>query len=64
MDISIVLKVAGVGVLVAVACQILSRAGRDDQSALVSLAGVIIVLLMLVDQIGKLFSSVRNIFGF
>ena len=58
------LKVAGVGVLVAVACQILSRAGRDDQSALVSLAGVIIVLLMLVDQIGKLFSSVRNIFGF
>ena len=64
MDVNLLFKVAGVGVLIAVACQILTRAGRDEQASLLSLAGVIIILLMLVEQIGKLFSSVRGIFGF
>lgn len=63
MDVGLVIKIAGVGVLVSVACQILSKAGREEQASLVSLAGVIIVLIMLVEQIGKLFSSVRSIFG-
>lgn len=63
MDISLILKTAGVGILVAVACQVLSKAGRDDQAALVSLAGVIAVLIILVEKIGILFSSVKSIFG-
>ncbi len=63
MDISLVLKVAGVGILVTVACQILTRAGRDEQATLVSLAGIVIVLLMLVGQIGELFRTVREVFG-
>lgn len=63
MDVGLVIKIAGVGVLVSVACQVLSKAGRDEQASLVSLAGVIIVLIMLVEQIGKLFSAVRSIFG-
>lgn len=63
MDINTVMRVAGIGVLVAVACQILSRAGRDDQAQLLSLAGVVVVLLLLVEKIGSLFSAVRRIFG-
>lgn len=62
MDISLILKVAGVGILVTVACQILTRAGRDEQATLVSLAGIVIVLLMLVGQIGELFRTVREVF--
>lgn len=64
MDVNMVIKIAGIGILVAVACQVLSKAGRDDQASLVSLAGVIVVLLLLVEKIGTLFSSVRALFGF
>ncbi len=64
MDVSLVLKVAGVGILVAVAQQILSRTGREEQSMLVSLAGIILVLLMLVGEIGRLFELVESVFGF
>ena len=63
MDIGIILKVAGVGFLVAVACQVLTRAGRDEQSMLVSLAGIVIVLLLLTEEIGKLFSTITEVFG-
>ena len=63
MDIELIMKVAGVGMIVAVVCQILNKVGRDDQSTLVSVTGMIIILLMLVDEIGKLFSSLRDIFG-
>ena len=64
MDVGLVLKVAGVGMLVTVAHQILSKSGRDEQAMLVSLSGIIIVLLMLIEQIGILFDTVRSVFGF
>jgi stage III sporulation protein AC len=64
MDIGLILKVAGVGILVSVACQILSRAGREEQATFVSIAGIIIVLAMLVGEIGELFEMVRGVFGF
>ena len=64
MDVGLVLKVAGVGLLVSVAQQILSRAGRDEQAMLVSLTGLILVLLLLVEEIGNLFSLVESVFGF
>lgn len=63
MDVSLILKIAGIGILVSVACQILSRSGRDDQSSMVSIAGIIIVLFMLVGEMGTLFETVRDIFG-
>lgn len=63
MDIGLILKVAGVGFLVSVACQVLSRTGRDEQSVLVSLAGIVIVLLMLTEQIGELFDTITSVFG-
>lgn len=58
-----ILKISGVGFLVACACFVLTKAGREEHAAFVSLAGVIIVLLLLVEEIGKLFSAVRSIFG-
>ena len=63
MDVSILFKIAGSGILIAVSYQILQRAGREDQASLLSLAGVIVVLLFLVGKIGDLFTEVRNIFG-
>ena len=64
MDITLILKIAGVGVLVASAAQILSKSGRAEQATLVTVAGIIVALLLIVGEIGKLFSSVRGIFGF
>ncbi|MBQ9940691.1 MAG: stage III sporulation protein AC [Clostridia bacterium] len=63
MDISLILKIAGMGITVAVAHQMLQRMGRDEQATLLSLAGVVAVLLMVVGEIDRLFTSVRNIFG-
>ncbi len=64
MDISIILKIAGVGVLVSVASVILNKSGRDEQAMLVTVAGVVAVMLMLVGQIGDLFDAVRSVFDF
>ena len=63
MDIGVILKVAGVGILVSVAAQILAKSGRDEQAMLVSVAGIIIALLMLVNEMGGLFDTIRNVFG-
>jgi stage III sporulation protein AC len=63
MDVTLILRIAGVGVLVTVANSILSKSGRDEQTVFVTLAGIITVLLLLVGEIGRLFSSVRSIFG-
>ncbi|MDD7675108.1 MAG: stage III sporulation protein AC [Eubacteriales bacterium] len=63
MDISLIFKVAGVGIIVSAAAQILSKYGRDEQSTFVIISGIVVVLLLLVSEIGELFSSVRSIFG-
>ena len=64
MDVSLILRVAGVGILVAIAAQILSRSGRDEQATLVTVAGLVVVFLMLVQEIGQLFETVRTLFLF
>ena len=63
MDVSLILKTVGVGLLVAVANQILQRAGRDEQAMLVTVVGIVVVLLMLVGEIGTLFETVQAVFG-
>ena len=63
MEAGIILKIAGIGILVAAAYQILCRAGREDQALLVSLAGIVIVLLIVLEQIEGLFDTVRSMFG-
>ncbi len=50
--------------MVSIAYQLLAKYGREEQAVLVSLAGIIIIMLMLTDKLGSLFSSVRSIFGF
>ncbi len=64
MDVGLILKVVGVGMIVTVSCQILSKAGRDEQSMLVSLSGIVLVLLLLMGEIGKLYDTIRSVFGF
>ena len=63
MDIEVVLRVAGIGMLVAVVSQILGKVGRDEQATMVSIAGVVIILLLLMDKIGELISRVLEVFG-
>ena len=63
MDVVLLMKVAGVGLLIAACTQILSRAGRDDQAMLMSMAGTVIVLFMLAEKIGDLFNTIRTVFG-
>ncbi len=63
MDISLIVKIAGVGILVAVATQILSKTGRDEQAMFVTIAGILVVLMLLINQIRDLFDLVTSIFG-
>lgn len=63
MDVSLVIKIAGIGMLIAVTYQILQRAGRDEQAMLLSLAGMVLVLLLIVGEIGTLYGKIRDIFG-
>lgn len=63
MDVDLIMKVAGVGMIVAVVCQILNKAGRDEQATLVSITGIVIILVIIVDEIGSLLESLKRIFG-
>ncbi len=62
MGIEIIFKIAAIGILTAVVNQILKYSGKDEIATLATLAGVIIVLLMLINMIGELFESVKVIF--
>ena len=63
MDISLILKVGGVGFLVSVICQVLSKSGREEQSLFVSVSGMIVVLLLLIGLLSDLIGTVREVFG-
>ena len=62
MGIDIVFRIAGIGSLVAVACQLLKQTGRDDIAMLTALAGLVIVLTMVIGLIATLFGNVRSVF--
>ena len=63
MDISLLFKIAAIGILVAVLYQVLVRAGREDQAMITTLAGLVIVLTLVIKEISTLFTSVRTMFG-
>ena len=63
MDISLILKIASIGLLVSLCSQVLSKSGKDEQSVLVTVGGIIVVMLMLVGELGELIESIRKIFG-
>lgn len=63
MDISVIFKIAAIGILITVICQILKKSDRDDIATLVGLAGLIIVLSMVVNMVGELFENLKSIFS-
>ncbi len=62
MDVNIIFKIAGIGIVVTVINQILSKNGRDDMATMVTIAGVIIVLLVVVGMISDFFTTVKTMF--
>ena len=64
MDVTLVFQIAGLGIIVAVLSQLLKRAERDEQALMITIAGLVIVMLMLVNEISALFETVRSVFGF
>ncbi len=64
MNVDIIFKIAAVGILIAVINQVLSKAGRDEIAMMTTLAGIIVVLLMVINMISQLFNSVKSIFRF
>lgn len=63
MDIDLIFRIAAIGILIAVLNQLLTKAGRDDIATMVTIAGLIIVLLMVVDLVSNLFENVKRIFN-
>lgn len=63
MDVSILFKIAAVGIIVTVICQILKKSDRDDIAMLVSIVGMVLVLGIVVGMVGDLFKSIGDIFG-
>ena len=63
MDVDLVFKIAAVGILVSVLNQVLTRSGREEQAMMTTLAGLIVVLMMIIQQIDVLFQSIKSIFG-
>ena len=63
MDITILFKIAAIGIIITVICQILKKSDRDDIATLVSIVGLVIVLAVVVGMVGDLFEQIQDIFG-
>ncbi len=64
MDISLILKITGIGLLISLGCQILSKSGRDEQATLLSIAGIIIVMVLIISELDMLLSLLSRVFNF
>lgn len=63
MDVDLIFKIAAIGIIVAVLNQLLIRSGREDQAMMTTLAGLIVVLMMIVPAISELFAEIKSLFG-
>ena len=63
MNVDLIFKIAAIGILVSVLNQVLTRSGRDEQATMTTLAGLVVVLMMVVREISDLFELVKNLFG-
>ena len=63
MDVDFIFRIAAIGILVSVLNQVLSRSGRDEQAMMTTLAGLVVVLMMVVQKISDLFILVKGLFG-
>ena len=64
MEVEIIFKIAAIGILTAVVSQILKNSGKEDISTLATLAGVVVVLVMVINLIADLFDTIKTIFNF
>lgn len=64
MDIDLIFKIAAVGIIVSILNQVLARSGREEQATMTTLAGLVVVLMMLAQKIAQLFELVKDLFGF
>ncbi len=64
MEIELIFKIAAIGIIVSILNQVLSRSGRDEQATMTSLAGLVVVLMMLTPRIAELFQLVKDLFDF
>ena len=62
MDVNLIFKIAAIGIILAVLNQILVRSGREEQALMTTLAGLVVVLFMLVEQISALFETIKSVF--
>lgn len=63
MDVDLIFKIAGIGIIVAVLNLVLKRAEREEQAMMTTLAGLIVVLMIIIDSISGLFDTVKTVFG-
>lgn len=63
LNVDLIFRIAAIGILVAVLNQVLSRSGREEQATMVTLTGLVVVLMLVVQQISELFSLVKDLFG-
>ena len=63
MDIDLIFKIAAIGIIVSVLNQVLIRSGREEQAMMTTLAGLIVVLMMIIQEISVLFNTVKSVFG-
>ena len=63
MDVDLVFKIAAIGILVAVLNILLSRAGRDEQALMTTIAGLVVVLVLLIQKISELFDLIKSLFS-
>jgi len=63
MDVDLIFKIAAIGILVAVLNQLLVRSGREEQAMMTTLAGLVVVLMMMVREISALFDLIKNLFN-
>jgi stage III sporulation protein AC len=64
MDIDLIFKIAAIGIIVSILNQVLSRSGRDEQATMTTLAGLVVVLMMIATKISELFDLVKTLFHF
>ena len=64
MEIDLIFKIAAIGIIVAVLNQLLIRSGREDQALMTSITGLVVVLVIVVQEISQLFDLIRDLFGF
>lgn len=62
MDVDLIFRIAGIGIIVAVLNQLLVRSGREEQAMLTTLAGLIVVLMMVIREIDTLFETIKSVF--